>query len=70
MFEAFNSNINVNQINYFTTTTIYVNRTIIETVEEIHEKIQYSDKVMKKKILRTRAESISCLMIVIGSNDI
>ncbi|CAF0882628.1 unnamed protein product [Rotaria sordida] len=42
-FYVFNPNININQIDYFFNTTIHVNRTIVETIEEIHEKIQYSD---------------------------
>ena len=42
-FYAFNPNASVNQIDFFANTTVHVNRTFVETVEEIHEKIQYSD---------------------------
>ncbi len=42
-FYVFNPNASINQMNYFANTTVHVNRTIIETIEKIHEKIQYSD---------------------------
>jgi hypothetical protein len=44
-FYVFNPNASINQINYFANTTVHVNRTIVETIEKIHEKIQYSDGV-------------------------
>jgi hypothetical protein len=43
-FYVFNPNISINQIDYFTNTTVNINRTIVEKIEEIHEKIQYSDE--------------------------
>ncbi|CAF0809093.1 unnamed protein product [Adineta steineri] len=42
-FYVFNPNITSNQTISFSNTTVHVNRTIIETVEEVYEKIQYSD---------------------------
>ncbi|CAF1632078.1 unnamed protein product [Rotaria magnacalcarata] len=42
-FYAFNPNISINQIDYFSNTTVHVNRTIVETIEEVYEKVKYSD---------------------------
>lgn len=42
-FYAFNPNASVNQIDYFFNTTVHVNRTIIEVIEQVHEKTEYAD---------------------------
>jgi hypothetical protein len=43
-FYVFNPNVSINQIDYFVNTTVYINRTIVEKIEEIYEKIRYSYK--------------------------
>jgi len=43
-FYVFNPNVTINQIDYFTNTTVHINRTIVEKIEEIYEKIQYSNE--------------------------
>ena len=42
-FYSFHPNVSLNQSNIIINTTIYINRTIVETIEEVYEKIQYSD---------------------------
>lgn len=50
-FYVFNPNVSINQIDYFGNTTVYINRTIVERIEEIREKIQYSDQAQISAII-------------------
>jgi hypothetical protein len=42
-FYVFNPNASVNQIDYFANTTIHINRTHTVIINEVHEKVRYSD---------------------------
>ncbi|UJR27449.1 hypothetical protein I4U23_008738 [Adineta vaga] len=50
-FYVFNPNASANQIDYFSNTTVHVNQTITEYVDEIHEKIEYSDGAQAGAVL-------------------
>ncbi|CAF0759747.1 unnamed protein product [Adineta ricciae] len=50
-FYVFNPNASVNPVDYFHNTTVHVNRTITEYVDEVQEKIQYSDGAQASAVL-------------------
>lgn len=50
-FYVFNPNASVNPVDYFGNTTVHVNRTLTEYIDEVQEKIQYSDGAQAGAVL-------------------
>ncbi len=50
-FYVFNPDIHINQIDYFANTTVHINRTLVEKIEEIYEKIRYSNEAQIVAVL-------------------
>jgi len=65
-FYVFNPNISINQIDYFTNTTVHINRTIVEKIEEIHEKIRYSDKAQAVAVVSGLLVGISAGTLIVS----